>query len=179
MYQTTHWTSPPTTPQPRSWGWALARVPSLLSCFCFHPAVGFLLLWCSSCPPSSQLTYSSVHIVLPRGSILFAFSLPKPISNFAHQNCPERVVLSSVSKSGTLSWTSQNIAAFAQSQLWSIRGVKCYPQLHTHGLHRLLSRTCKPQNSALWEVETATRFWQAISAELHTAEGTSAVLSVT
>lgn len=130
---------------------------------------------------SSQLalTYSSVHTVLPRGSTLFAFSLPKPISNFAHKNCPERVVLSSVSKSGTLSWTSQSIATFAQSQLWSIRGMKCYPQLHTHGLHRLLSRTCKPQNSALWKVETATRFWQAISAELRTAEGTSAVLSVT
>lgn len=108
----------------RSWGWALARFLSLLellllsSCSCLS---ALMMLFISS-QQGLRLTYSSVCTVLPRGSIFFcqkftsfAFSLSKPLSNFAYQNCLERVVLSSVPRSGTLSWTRWNITAFAQS----------------------------------------------------------------
>lgn len=93
------------------------EVPFSPELLLFSPCSWFSALMMLFMSSQLALTYSFVHTVLPRGSTLFVFSLPKPISNFAHQNCPERVVLSSVSKSGTLSWTSQNIAAFARSQL--------------------------------------------------------------
>lgn len=163
----------------RSWGWALARFLSLLellllsSCSCFS---ALMMLFMSS-QQGLRLTYSSVRTVLPWGSILFcqkfisfAFSLSKPLSNFAYQNCLERVVLYSVPNSGTLRWTRWNIPAFAQSRLWSIR-VKLPPEaIHTWPARAPIQNVQVP-SSALWEVGTVPHLCQAISPELHTAEG--------
>lgn len=138
-----------------------------------------------SAQQGSRLTYSSVHTALPRDSRL-SINNPSPLPLvywilfliFALQNCPERVVLSAVSKNGTRGWTSQNIVCHCFCPVPPVKhnNSEMPPStIHTWPAQAHF-QSAQGQKQCFVGNGESPCFWQASSPELHTAEVTSDIL---